>query len=65
MFDTFPSIKKIAEYAIRNDLVHCKATTWCVLLTGEMRLVNDRMKTIKENATFFNPIMDTLLKPTQ
>ena len=36
-----------------------------LLLTGEMRLVNDRMKTIKENATFFNPIIDTLLKPTQ
>ena len=57
MFDTFPSIRKIIEDVIRKNPVHCIALG-VLLHTGEMWLVNDRMKTTKENAIFYRPIMD-------
>ena len=56
VFDTFPSIKSITEDVIRKDPVHCIA--FGVLLhKGEMWLVGDRMKTLKDHAVFFELFM--------
>ena len=56
VFDTLPSIKEITEDVIRKDPVHCIALG-VLLHKGEMWLVSDRMKSLKEHPVFFEMFM--------